>query len=132
MKYFYRFEDEEQIQISPDYSTAEGSWIKGDRIQVLMYHKKIGTGSRPHTHPNEQFIYVLKGKLKARVEDQEKVVGSGELIHIPPNALHNMVATTDEDVQYFVAKDTTYGIQGIPADGKKTGGYFEPGYGSNK
>jgi hypothetical protein len=39
-----------------------------------------------------------------------------------------MVATTKEDVVYYVAKDTTFGIHGIPEDGGKTGAHYEPGY----
>lgn len=128
MKYFYNLEEEKTISIGPAYSTAEGPWIKGERIQVLLYHKKVGTGSRPHRHPNEQFIYLIEGSLKATVEDQERIVKPGSVIHIPANALHSMVATTDEDVKYLVAKDTTFGIHGIPEDGKKTGGYYEPGF----
>jgi hypothetical protein len=66
--------------------------------------------------PNEQFNYVLKG----------------EIIHVPPNALHSMVATTEEDVVYYVAKDASFGIHGIPEDGEKTGAHYEPGYGTEK
>jgi len=132
MKYFYNFDDLEDIAIGPDYSSAHGGWVKGDRIQVLLYHKERGTGSRPHRHPNEQFIYVLKGAVKAMVEDQERIVKAGEVIHIPSNALHNMVADTEEDLIYYVAKDTSFGIHGIPEDGKKTGAYIEPGLESDK
>ncbi|MBA7657604.1 hypothetical protein ES703_65543 [subsurface metagenome] len=132
MQYFYRFEEQEQIPVAPDYSTTEAAWIKGDRMHILMGHKKKGSGSRPHRHPNEQFIYVLKGHLKATVEDQEKIVSPGGLIHVPSNALHSIVATTDEDVQFFVAKDTSWGITGIPENGEKSGGYYKRGYEPSK
>ena len=128
MKYFFNLDEQEDIEIGPDYSSAHGGWVKGERIQVLLYHKAKGTGSRPHRHPNEQFIYVLKGKVMAKIEDQEKVAGVGELIHIPADALHSMVAAADEDLVYYVAKDTSWGIHGIPADGKKTGAHYEPGF----
>lgn len=128
MKYFFNLEQEEDIAIGPDYSSAHGGWVKGERIQVLLYHKDKGTGSRPHRHPNEQFIYILKGSVKATVEGQEKVAYPGELIHIPPDALHSMVAMTDEELIYLVAKDTSFGIHGIPEDGKKTGAHYEPGF----
>jgi len=128
MKYFFNLDEAEDIAIGPDYSSAHGGWVKGERIQVLLYHKEKGTGSRPHRHPNEQFIYILKGKVKAEVEGQNKIASPGEVIHIPPDALHNMVATTDEDLVYLVAKDTSFGIHGIPEDGQKTGAHYEPGF----
>ena len=132
MKYFYHLENEEDIAIGPEYSSAHGGWVKGERIQVLLYHKDKGTGSRPHRHPNEQFIYILKGKVNARVEDQTKTLGPGEVVHIPADKLHSMVATADEELVYFVAKDTTFGIHGIPEDGQKTGAHYEPGFGPKK
>ena len=76
---------------------------------------------------HEQFIYVLKGAVNAKVESEERVVGPGEVIHIPSDALHNVVARTGEDVVYMVAKDTSFGIHGIPEDGKKSGPHYEPG-----
>ena len=129
MKYFFNLDEAEDIAIGPDYSSARGGWVKGERIQVLLYHKEKGSGSRPHRHPNEQFIYILKGKVKAEVEGQKKIASPGEVIHIPPDALHSMVATTDEDLVYLVAKDTSFGIHGIPEDGQKTGAHYEPGFG---
>lgn len=133
MKYFYNFDELEDISIGPDYSSAHGGWVKGERIQVLLYHKDRGTGSRPHRHPNEQFIYILKGAVRAMVEDQERIARAGEVIHIPSNALHSMVAASEaqEDLIYLVAKDTSFGIHGIPEDGKKTGAHFDPGFKPN-
>jgi quercetin dioxygenase-like cupin family protein len=132
MKYFYNLDEKDDIAIGPDYSSAHGGWVKGERLQVLLYHKPKGTGSRPHRHSNEQFIYILQGSVIARIEDKEKIAGKGEVIHIPVNALHSMVATTQEDVVYYVAKDTTFGIHGIPEDGEKTGAHYEPGYAPEK
>jgi hypothetical protein len=34
----------------------------------------------------------------------------------------------DEDVVFFVVKDLSHGIHGIPADGAETGGYYEEGF----
>jgi len=132
MKYFFNLDQKEDIAIGPDYSSAHGGWVKGERLQVLLYHKARGTGSRPHRHPNEQFIYMMQGSVIARIEDQGKRAGKGEVIHIPVNALHSMVAATEEDIVYYVAKDTTFGIHGIPEDGKKTGAHYEPGYEPDK
>jgi quercetin dioxygenase-like cupin family protein len=127
-QYFYNLKEEKQGYIGPDYSSAHGPVVKGERVQIALVHKVKGTGSRLHTHPNEQFIFVLKGKIKARVHDQEKLVSPGTLIHIPPNAPHYMIAAPGEDIEYFVSKDTSWGIAGTAVDGKKTGAHYEPGF----
>jgi len=134
MKYFYRWEEEEDIDVGRSYSSGRGPLIKGERMQIALVRKAKGSGARPHHHPNEQFHYVIQGKLKAMVEGQEALVGPGEVIHIPPNAIHATVATPEEDVVFFTVKDLAWGIEGIPDDGKDTGAYYEPGYepGSDK
>ena len=109
------------------YSTSEGVWATGARMLFGIIDKPAGTGSRPHRHPNEQFILVHKGTLKAMIEGKRKTVKTGGIIHIPPNALHSMVATDDEDVIFIVAKDTAWGIEGNPEDTGKVGAFIGKG-----
>jgi hypothetical protein len=51
MAYIYNLYELEDIQIGPDYSTAHGGWVLGERIQFLLYNKDKGTGSRPTATP---------------------------------------------------------------------------------
>ena len=128
MKYFFNWDEEKKFDIGPHYSSAHGSLIKGERMQVALVHKEQGTGSRLHTHPNEQFNYVLAGELKAKVNNEEKVVKEGDLVHIPANAEHYMVAISPGGADYYVVKDTSWGIAGDAVDGNEAGPHFEPGY----
>ncbi len=109
------------------YSTSEGVWATGERMLFGIIDKPAGTGSRPHRHVNEQFILVHKGRLKAMIEGKRKTVKTGEIIHIPANALHSMVATDDEDVIFIVAKDTAWGIEGNAEDQSKVGAHIGKG-----
>ena len=109
------------------YSTSEGVWATGERMLFGIIDKPAGTGSRPHRHANEQFIFVQKGKLRAMIEGKRKTVHTGEIIHIPANALHSMVATSDEDVVFIVAKDSSWGIEGVPEDQSKVGAHITKG-----
>ena len=105
MKYFYNLEEEKDQALAPGICTAHGKWIKGERLEVLLYNKEGGTGSKPHRHPEEQFIYILKGRLKAKIEDQEKIASPGEVIYIPSQAIHSIEATDEGDLVYFTVKD---------------------------
>lgn len=51
----------------PDYSTANGSCVEGDRMIVGLMRMPAGTGAAPHSHPNEQWIYVLQGVFRAKI-----------------------------------------------------------------
>ncbi|MBM4314270.1 MAG: cupin domain-containing protein [Deltaproteobacteria bacterium] len=132
MKYFHNWDNLDKSFFSHEYSSAYGSVIAGARIQVAMVHKEKGTGSRLHSHPNEQFNYVLKGEIRARVEEEEMMMKPGDLVHIPADAAHYLVAVSEGGADYFVVKDTTWGIAGAAVDGEKTGAHYEPGYAPEK
>ena len=51
----------------PDYSTANGACVEGDRMIVGLMRMPAGTGAEPHSHPNEQWIYILEGTFHATV-----------------------------------------------------------------
>jgi quercetin dioxygenase-like cupin family protein len=111
------------------YSTAFGPVIEGERMQVGLISKTRGSGAKPHTHPNEQWNYILQGTLRVRVGDApEQLCGPGTLLYFPANIVHSTVATTDEDVIFLTVKDLSHGIHGRAADGSTDGGYFEPGF----
>ena len=114
----------DQYAIGPHYSSSIGSAVRGKKLQVVLVNKPKGTGSRLHTHANEQFNLVLKGKVKYRVGDKEGIAGPGQLIHIPANAEHYVVTTGEEDALYFAAKDVGYYVSGDAVDGKKSGAYI--------
>jgi quercetin dioxygenase-like cupin family protein len=127
--HFFALENLEQIQAGPGYSSAMGGVVEGQRTQCGLIRKARGTGARPHSHPNEQWNYVLKGRLRVTIEGEpERIAGPGTLIYFPPNVVHATVAMPDEDVVFFVVKDLTHGIAGRAADGTMAGPHFDPGY----
>ena len=48
-----------------------------------------------HSHVNEQVTMVERGALKFSIEGQEQIVRAGEVLVIPPNAPHGVVALED-------------------------------------
>lgn len=104
---FHRFDTLKQEAISPQYSSAFGSTVTGEKIEVGLYGMPAGTGATPHQHPNEQIIYLLNGRVRARVGDEEQVAGPGSVIHIPPNTVHAVQAL--EDSQFLSSKDLVEG-----------------------
>jgi quercetin dioxygenase-like cupin family protein len=117
------------IDAGTGYSTAHGPVVEGERMQCALVTKARGTGSRPHLHPNEQWNYIVKGKLRVKVADQpEQICGPGTLLYFPANVVHYTIATQDEDVVFFAVKDLSHGIVGMAADGTMAGGHYDPGF----
>ena len=69
-----------KIMGGPAYSTAHGPCVEGDRMIVGLMRMKAGTGAEPHSHPNEQWIYILEGTFRAMIGDKP--------IEAKPGAVH--------------------------------------------
>jgi quercetin dioxygenase-like cupin family protein len=87
-----------------------------------------GTGGRPHSHPNEQWIYVVEGTLECEVDGVRSRATAGSVIYVPANVVHSALATPDQDVIFFTAKDMTHGIVGRPVDASISAPLYAPGF----
>jgi quercetin dioxygenase-like cupin family protein len=128
-KYLFNLEKAEGFEIGPHYTTSIGQPVRGEKVIVVLVTKPKGTGARLHSHPNEQFNYIIKGHVKFRVADVEGIAGPGDLLYFPANVGHYTVSTEEEDVVFLASKDTTYDISGEALDGTKSGAHYEPGFG---
>jgi len=128
-KYHFRVAKLRKVAAGTGYSTSHGGVVEGARMLFGYIHKPRGTGSRMHSHPNEQFNYVVKGTLKGSVNGKRVLAPAGTLIYIPANAPHTLVSTPDEDVIFLALKDLSHGIIGRAVDGTMAGPHFEPGFG---
>jgi mannose-6-phosphate isomerase-like protein (cupin superfamily) len=81
----------------PDYSTANGACVEGDRMIVGLMRMPAGTGAEAHSHPNEQWIYVLQGTFRGKIGDAE------------------IEAKPGSDVVFFTCKDASHSLHGIKA-----------------
>jgi mannose-6-phosphate isomerase-like protein (cupin superfamily) len=48
----------------------------------------------PHTHPTHEFYYVLYGRGQMIIGDEQREIGQGDLVYIPPNEVHSLVASS--------------------------------------
>ena len=99
----------------PDYSTANGACVEGDRMIVALMRMPAGTGAEPHSHPNEQWIYILQGTFRARIGEAEIEAKPGSVVYVPSNVVHSGGATLEEDVVFFTCKDASHSLHGVKA-----------------
>jgi quercetin dioxygenase-like cupin family protein len=103
------------IMGGPAYSTAHGPCVEGERMIVGLMRMPKGTGAEPHSHPNEQWIYVLEGTFRGTVEGQTVEAKPGSVLYIPADTIHSGGATEDADVVFFTVKDASHSLHGIKA-----------------
>jgi quercetin dioxygenase-like cupin family protein len=91
-------------------------------MMVGLMRMPAGTGADLHSHPNEQWIYVLEGTWDGEVAGKKVVAAAGSVVYIPADAEHAGRATADHELVFFTCKDTSFRLAGVPIkrDGKAT------------
>lgn len=111
-------------------SSTVGAVLTGSNIIVALAGQARGSGAKPHTHPNEQFNYILQGTMTGEISGELVFAPAGTLMHTPAQAVHTGLACPDEDLIFLAMKDTRHGIVGPPVDGKYDGPNYLPGFGT--
>ena len=73
-------------------------FVHSDKMMVAQVNFAKGDSVPAHRHDNEQYTYVISGALRfvfGEKQDEEIVVGAGEIVLIPSGLLHS--ASADED-----------------------------------
>jgi quercetin dioxygenase-like cupin family protein len=111
-EYFFDLNNMDRIMGGPTYSTANGPCVEGDRLITALMKLPAGTESKPHSHPNEQWIFIVEGTVDAEVGGKKHRASKGSLVYVPSNVIHGLKATPDADVVFFTAKDASFSLQG--------------------
>ena len=114
-EYLFDLAKVNQILGGPDYSTAAGACVEGDRMIVGLMRMAAGTGAEPHSHPNEQWIYILEGTFQAKIGDKQLEAKPGSVLYVPANIVHSGKATREADVVFFTCKDASHSLHGTKA-----------------
>jgi quercetin dioxygenase-like cupin family protein len=104
---FFKWEEMNKDFITPEYSSANGPNIQGEKIEVGLFSFPAGTEAKAHAHPNEQIIVVLRGRGKWVIGNEERVLGPGEAALIPVEVKHSLQVL--EDLQTINCKSVVPG-----------------------
>jgi quercetin dioxygenase-like cupin family protein len=97
----YRWDDLPKEPLKDDLSRR---LISTDRMMLAQVFLEKGCVVPLHSHENEQLTYILEGKLRFWLGDDESEtvdVGPGEVLHIPswvPHKAEALETTLDVDI----------------------------------
>lgn len=74
------------------------SGFRGEDTLMVMNWLEPGMEVNPHSHPFEQLVYIVQGRIRFTIEDEVIEAGPGSLIRIPPDAVHCGEPLGDEPV----------------------------------
>jgi quercetin dioxygenase-like cupin family protein len=92
----------EQVPPSPEHQGTVPVWwlfkprelrgeTLGGHLELVSEFEVVGGGEvHPHSHPTFEFYYVLSGRGIMVIEGESAEIRQGDLIKIPPNALHSL------------------------------------------
>ena len=81
-----------------DKNLADGKTLK---MSVVKPHSATHP---PHSHPEEEFFFVLQGKVEFFLNGQRRIVGPFTSLYVPPNVEHGIRNVGDTEAKYLVMK----------------------------
>ena len=77
--------------------------VSGEKVMLTRIVYRGGVVVAEHSHPAEQVMLVERGRLWAKVGDEESEVGPGSLLIVPSDCVHAFRQLGDEDVVFYEA-----------------------------
>lgn len=81
-----------------DKTLADGKTLK---MSVVKPHAATHA---PHSHPEEEFFFVLEGNVEFFLNGERKVVGPFSSLYCPSNLEHGIRNVGDTEAKYLVVK----------------------------
>jgi uncharacterized protein YjlB len=70
---------------------------------IVWWSIGAGVHVEPHSHANEQIVWVLKGKMEFRLGTEQRICGPGDVVVIPGGSEHEAWIHEDTEVIDFFA-----------------------------
>lgn len=62
--------------------------LSGEQGMMVWWEMKAGAHAAAHSHPHEQLVWIVRGKMDFRIGDERRVMGPGDVAVIPGGVEH--------------------------------------------
>ena len=77
--------------------------LSGDQGMIVRWSIAAGVHVEPHSHANEQIVWMLNGKMEFRLGTEQRVCSQGDVVVIPGGTEHEAWFREDTEVIDFFA-----------------------------
>ncbi len=84
---YYHWDELESVALTRDFLRK---FVAGERLSIVRTETNKGTCLPDRCFPHEAFIVVLEGAWRIRVNGHDVVIGSNQLLHLPPYMKHDV------------------------------------------
>ena len=88
----YQLSDINELEPLPGYRVR---FVHSENMTFAFWDIKKGYEVPVHSHPNEQVVKILEGKLELRLEGETYIMEPGQVLIIPANVEHAAYSHTD-------------------------------------
>jgi mannose-6-phosphate isomerase-like protein (cupin superfamily) len=92
---------------APQASARRVHWIEGERLAFGLFDVPAGYDEPDTASERETFIYLIRGRMHARVGHEARTVAAGDVIEIPQGARYRL-RPEPPYVRYALACSTPY------------------------
>jgi mannose-6-phosphate isomerase-like protein (cupin superfamily) len=97
----------EDVKASPEHQGTVPVWwlfkpremrdeTLGGHLELVSEFEVMGGGEvHPHKHHTWEFYYVLSGRGIMTIGDESREISQGDLVRIPPDAVHSLRPVSD-------------------------------------
>lgn len=91
----------EKTAVGYQYWFVDKMLADGKTLKMSVVKPNSGTHA-PHTHAEEEFFFVLEGKIEFYLNGERKVVGPYASLYCPSNVEHGIRNVGDTEAKYLV------------------------------
>jgi len=92
----------EELPWGPHEWLARAGLVAAKQLQLVRVRMPPGEAHRFHRHPAlEEILYVLEGRAEQWVGRESRVLGPGEIAHVPTNEVHGTYNVFDEPLTFL-------------------------------
>ena len=77
--------------------------MSGKQGMMVWWHFKAGGIAAAHSHPHEQFSWMIKGRMDLRIGDETRNMVAGEIAVIPGGVEHEAFFPEETEIVDFFA-----------------------------
>jgi quercetin dioxygenase-like cupin family protein len=88
--------------------------FSGEGATLAFTTLEPGHDARPHSHPHEQIVYMISGRVRFHVGDEVTELGPGGMLVVPPGVEHWAQTIGDEpavDLSVFSPRRDEYAAE---------------------
>ncbi len=77
--------------------------VSGSQGMMVYWRMKAGAHAAAHSHPHEQFVWLIEGTIEFRIGDEKRTMKPGDVAVIPGGVEHEAYFPEDSEVVDFFA-----------------------------